>query len=151
MTTELVHFPSAEEGLTWCGLALRVPCETPISDGAQRSANGLLFATNMPVVTCPRCVTGPMVRPEDALRAEEIENRLVVAIGHVQQAHRLVVEAGDVEQAQRLTVAHAGLERALVAAQRERLGLPAESLAEKAERIGPLPFSILAMRKPEER
>ncbi len=52
-----------------------------------------------------------------------LEEELLAAIGHVQRAHRIVAEAGDVEQAQRLTVAHSGLERAVVAAQRKRLGM----------------------------
>lgn len=72
--TELVHFPSSREGFTWCGLRLDIPRSMGISDGAQRSTNGLLFATNMPIVTCPGCDTDELaepVPPDDSLWFED--------------------------------------------------------------------------------
>lgn len=59
----LVHFPSSRAGFTWCGLPLDIAPETGISDGVQADRAGVLFATNMPIVTCPGC-NGPMVDPD---------------------------------------------------------------------------------------
>jgi hypothetical protein len=59
----LVHFPSDHVGLTWCGLAIDIPRGAPITDDAQQSADGLLFATNMPIVTCPGCDAAEPVYP----------------------------------------------------------------------------------------
>ena len=74
-----VHFPSARVGFTWCGVPLDIAPDVGITDGAQADCNGVLFATNMPVVTCSGCASGEMVEAESSLTPSKVALAKVLA------------------------------------------------------------------------